>query len=552
MAKKFLTLNIGASAIALAEYEANGTALTLVKYGTAALAAPLDSGNAETILSPALMEIVREKGIRPGKVAISVSGQMVFPRFAAIAFAGSDEAKFEQMIRFEIEQNIPFPIDEMVCDRQVLGETENGDKSVMIVAAKTEQIEAITDAVQAVGFQPSIVDVAPLAVTNALKACHPDDAGCTVILDIGAKTTSLVITEGDKIYNRSIPVAGNTLTKEIAQTLGCTLDEAEQIKRENAYVSMGGVTEDEDETLDRISKVCRAVMTRLHAEISRSINFYRSQQGGGMPTKLYLTGGSALLPQIDAFFQDSLQIEVAFFNPFDAIAVAPSIDAETLATDAAFLAETVGLALHEAGRAALTINLLPQSILDARAEVARIPFVAVGAIAFVLCAVCLWWAAAASRDQAAEELATVESRTQGLKTFETKIKAAQEAAAAAQAEADGLMPVLAGRSKAADRFNAVRQALGNDLWIQSWQNGKITIRGWKDRIATYVESFPAGEDGKRLTAPEIVAIRLKGTGLAEDVLAKWPIDPASVKVTDMTSFGKEGCVEQFVVELKFK
>ena len=230
MAKKFLTLNIGASSVALAEYESSGSSLTLVNYGTAALAAPLDSGDADAILSPAILSIVREKGIKPGKVAISLSGQMVFPRFAAIPFAGGDEQKFDQ-------------------------------------------------ALVGAGFQPEIVDVAPLAVMNALKASAGDDGGCVVMLDIGAKTTSLVISEGEKLYNRSIPVAGNTLTKEIAQTLGCTQAEAEQIKRESAYVSLGGVTEDEDETLDRISKVCRAVLTRLHAEISRSINFYRSQQG---------------------------------------------------------------------------------------------------------------------------------------------------------------------------------------------------------------------------------------------------------------------------------
>ena len=129
MAKRFLTLNIGAATVELAEYEAGGKgALTLVNYGTANLAAPLDGGNADTVLPPALLEIVREKGIRPGKVALSVSGQMVFPRFAAIPAAGGAE-RFEQLVRYEIEQNIPFPIDEMVCDRQVLGDTENGDKS---------------------------------------------------------------------------------------------------------------------------------------------------------------------------------------------------------------------------------------------------------------------------------------------------------------------------------------------------------------------------------------------------------------------------------------
>ena len=544
MAKKFLTLNIGASAVSLAEYEANGANLTLVNYGTASLAAPLDSGNADTILSPALLEIVREKGIKPGKVAVSLSGQMVFPRFAAIPFAGNDEQKFEQMIRYEVEQNIPFPIDEMVCDRQVLGETANGDKSVMIVAAKVDQVEAITSALTGAGFQPDLVDVAPLAVVNAIKAANPGDESCIVMLDIGAKTTSLAIIEGDKLYNRSIPVAGNTLTKEIAQALGCTQDEADQIKRESAYVSMGGVTEDEDATLDRISKVCRAVLTRLHAEISRSINFYRSQQGGGVPTKLYLTGGTALLPQIDAFFSDSLRIEVEFFNPFDTIGVAPTVDQEALSADAAFLAATAGLALHEAGRAELSINLMPPSLLEARAEVARIPFVAAGAALIVGAAVCLLLAVNHGSDVLQAQLDAVAAKASTLKGFETQIKSAQAAADATAAEASELRNLLNRRAAAVVRMNAVRQAIGDDLWIERWQDDKVTIRGWKDRIEAFTERQASKDGGdKKQTAPEIVIARLK---------ANPAVDPESVRVTDMSAFGKDGCLEQFVVELKFK
>ncbi len=542
MAKKFLTLNIGASSVALAEYEANGAKLTLTKYGTAALAAPLDAGNADTILSPALLEIVREKGIKPGKVALAVSGQMVFPRFAAIPFAGNDEAKFDQMVRYEVEQNVPFPLDEMVCDRQVLGETENGDKSVMIVAAKVDQIESITSALLGAGFTPTLVDVAPLAVVNAFKAAHPGEDDCVVMLDIGAKTTSLAIVEGDKLYNRSIPVAGNTLTKEIAQTLGCTLEEAEQIKRENAYVSMGGVTEDEDPTLDQISKVCRTVMTRLHAEISRSINFYRSQQGGGMPQKLYLTGGTALLPQVDAFFSDSLQIEVEFFNPFEAVGVTASVDQEALASDAAFLAATTGVALHEAKLAALKINLLPPSILEARAEVARIPFVAVGAVSLVAASICLLMTINKGSAALQEELDVVNQRASGLRRIETRIKTAETACAEATAEADALKALLLRRGAAAMRVNALRQALGSDLWIEKWQDSKVTVRGWKDRVAAFAESA-SSSSGKRLTAPEIVTARLKANPI---------VDPKSVKVTDMSAIGKDGSLEQFVVEVKFK
>ena len=533
MAKKFLTLNIGASAVELAEYEAGGSgALTLVNYGIAQLSAPLDDGNAETILAPALLEIVREKGIRPGPVAIAISGQMAFQRFAAISLAGGEE-KFEQMVRYEIEQNIPFPIDEMVCDRQVLGDTENGDKSVMIVAAKVDQVETITSAVASVGFTPELVDVASIALTNVVRQNHPEEDGCVVLLDIGAKTTSLVIVEGDKVYNRSIPVAGNTITKEISAALGCSLEEAEQVKLERGYVSMGGVTEDDDEVTDRIAKVCRAVLTRLHAELSRSINFYRSQQGGSMPKRLYLTGGTALLPQIDVFFAESLQIEVAFFNPFERVSAGPKVDATALDADGARIAVTAGLAFHQAGAARFAINLLPPSLIEARAEKKKIPFVAAAGAALVAALVLFMLAVNNDTAVIAARRDAVQQKVDRLVSFDRKVTQSQERLAAAQERAGTLAALLASRARAAQGLNAVRSALLPGMWIDRWDAGKITVRYWKDRIK--------GSAGK--TPGELVVDGLKG---------KPVIDAKSVKISDMSAIGKDAQVAQFTVELKFK
>ena len=533
MAKKIQTLNIGAATVELAEYEAGAKgALTLVNYGTAALAAPVDVGNADTVLTSALLEIVREKGIRPGKVALSISGQMVFPRFAAIPAAGGDE-KFEQMIRYEIEQNIPFPIDEMVCDRQVLGDAENGDKQVMIVAAKIDQVEAITSAVASVGFSPEVVDAAPIALTNALRFCR-DDGGCVVLLDVGVKTTSLVIVEGDKIYNRSIPVAGNTLTKEVAAALGCSHEEAEQLKLEKGYVSMGGVTEDEDETADRVSKVCRAVLTRLHAEISRSINFYRSQQGGSMPSKLYLAGGSSLLPQLDVFFSESLQLEVEYFNPFERIGVGPKVDADALGYDAVRIAVTAGLALHRSGAARFSVNLLPPSIVEARAERAKIPFVVAAGVAVVAALVLVMLAIGRDTTVIEAERDAVQARVETLSKFDKQVKAAEEALASATADADAMRDLLAARVAAVSRFNAVRSSLHPGMWVQKCAADRIEIRYWKDRI----KDTPGGK-----TPAEIVAKTLKGKSV---------IVPDSVKISDMSEIGKDAQVVQFTVELKFK
>lgn len=533
MAKRLLTLNIGAANIELAEYEAGAKgALTLVNYGTAPLAAPLDGGDANAILTPAIQEVVRTKGIRPGKIAIAISGQMVFPRFAAIPMAGGAE-KFDQMVRYEIEQNIPFPIDEIVCDRQVLGDTGTGDKSVMIVAAKVDQVEALTAAVAVAGFSPELVDAAPLALTNALRHAIGDDGSCSVLLDIGSKTTSLVIVEGDKIYNRSIPVAGNAVTKEIAAALGCSTEEAEQLKQEKGYVSMGGVTEDDDEVADRISKACRAVMTRLNAEISRSINFYRSQQGGTAPTRLYLTGGSALLPQIDDFFQESLQIEVVFFNPFEALAVGPKVDAAALEADGALIAVTAGLALHEAGLARFAVNLLPPSLVKARAEKAKIPFVIAGGVAFVAALVLVMLAIGRQEAVVAAQRDAVQAQVATLTASDRKVKAAEEAFAAAEEDAEALRKLLVARAAAAQRINAVRDSLLPGMWIERWDDGRLTVRYWSDRVK--------GQGGK--TPGELVVDKLKGRPC---------IDADTVKISDMSAIGKDAQVEQFTVELKFK
>lgn len=536
MAKRFLALDIGAANVALAEYEAGAKGvLTLVRYGFAPLAAPLDSGDAQTILVPALMESARMAGIKPGPVAISVSGQMAFYRFAAIPNPGNDE-KFEQLVRYEIEQNVPFPIDEMVSDRQVLGDTENGDKSVMIVSAKIDQIESITAAVASAGFRPELVDVAPIALTNALKFVRPDDPSCVVLLDIGAKTTSLVIVEGDKVYNRSIPIAGNNITREIMQALGCSHEEAETVKRERAYVATGGVAEDEDPTIDRVSKVCRAVMTRLQAEISRSINFYRSQQGGSAPSRLYLTGGTALLPRLDEFFAESLRLEVEFFNPFETMGVAPSIDVESFGSDGALLAATAGVALHLAGDARFAINLLPPSIVAERAEKAKIPVIAGAGVVFVIALVLGLLGVRHASDASAVVCESVNAKVRTLRNFDGKVKSVTSEIEKSAAAADAYRKLLSARSAVAVRLNAVRSALAPGMWIEKWEPGRITIRGWKDRLQKFEK-----ENGKQAIASEIVANRLKASAI---------VDPQSVKIPGMKTIGQS--VEQFTVELKFK
>ncbi len=547
MAKKHLALNIGTSGLTLAEYAVNAKgALTLLAYGTASFDMPLEAENASTVIPPALLSIVREKGIRPGKVAFAVPGQMVFQRFATIPAAGGAE-KLDQLVHFEMEQNIPFPMDEMICDYQVLGETTAGDTAVMIAAAKTEQIEAIASAITATGFTPILVDTEPFALMNVVKAISQDPSACVLLLDIGAKTTSFLIAEGEKLYTRSIPFAGQTITKEIANALGCSFEEAEAYKCANGYVAAGGVVEDPDPTRDRVSKVCRAVLTRLTAEISRSVNFYRSQQGGSVPVRLYLAGAGTLLPQVDAFLSEALQIEVEYLNPFNVVATASTLGANALEADAIPLAVTTGIALHYAQVAAIQINLIPSSLVASQVESARIPFAAVGAIALLGALVLGLLTIYKANTSLAERQEEVSAEVQKLSAMDKRIKKAQAEEAAVQKQAEDLSALIARRAALIERFNLVRQALGDELWIDKWDgdatSARVTIRGWKDRTEKFVARYAARNEGAKRTTPEIVVSQIKASSI---------VKPESVKVTDMSVLGKGDVLEQFVVEMSFK
>jgi type IV pilus assembly protein PilM len=271
------------------------------------------------------------------------------------------------MIQYEAEQNVPFPIDEVVWDYQLIEDLGDGELNAMIVAAKTENVVQFTDCVMAVDLEPEVVDVAPMAIYNSVRYNYPELEECTMVLDIGTRSSSLIFIEGSRIFSRSIPVAGNTITQELMKEFDVSFEEAEALKEEHAFVAFGGVyAGPENETADWVSKIVRNVMTRLHAEVNRSINFYRSQQGGSPPSMALLTGCSSVIPHTDTFFREKLGVDVEYFNPFVNISVSPDVDIEVLEGQLHMLGEVSGLALRYSLACPVEINLLPPEIVAAR------------------------------------------------------------------------------------------------------------------------------------------------------------------------------------------
>ena len=514
---RILALNVGASKVVLAEFIVrSGRAPELVNYciGDLGVDPENETGSAAHVTA-AIREVMRSRGIRPAPLMLSLSGQVVFPRFVRLPAVGRE--KLLQMVQYEVEQNVPFPIDEIVWNHQFIGDDSTGEQCAMIVAAKIENVREITDCVVAAGLEPEIVDVAPMALYNCLRYNYANLTGCTILLDIGARSTNLIFLEDEKIYSRCIPVAGNAITQELSKSFQVSFQEAEEMKREHGFVSLGGVYASDDDRSDRISKIVRNVVTRLHAEISRSVNFYRSQQGGTVPVRMLLTGGSAVLPHLDTFFREKLQVEVTHLNPFTNIAVSSRINREKAGVDAFVLAETVGLALRRSLACPIEVNLMPPEIVKRKSFKKRIPFFGLAAAGVVL-SLGIWTMYEKQMGTLYEfQKDQVQTKLGKVTKMKTDLGKAERTRADVQRKADALRDVIELRGAWLKRVDAVRKSLLDGMWLTELSpvkddSGAITGvrivgRGWVDRLRA-IEA-KAAESGNKMTAVEVLRDQIK-------------------------------------------
>jgi type IV pilus assembly protein PilM len=544
---RILTLNVGSSKIAVAEFMVkSGRQPELLRYGMGSVGSSPD-GEPAIELSDAIKAIMRAKGIRSAPLMVALSGQVVFPRFVRLPAVGAD--KLLQLVEYEVEQNVPFPMDEIVWNHQYIGDDSTGEQSAMIVAAKIENVREVTDHLTEVGIEPEVVDVAPMALYNCLRYNYSELDGCTVLLDIGARSTNLIFIEDDKIYSRCIPVAGNAITQDIAKGFAISFKEADALKRDIGYVSLGGVYAAENPRQERISKIIRNVVTRLHAEINRSVNFYRSQQGGSAPVRLFLTGGSAAIPQLDNFFRQKLNVQVDYLNPFMNVGISRKLDSEQVGLDAFMLAESVGLALRRSLECPIEINLMPPEIIKHKSFKKRMPFFGL-AVAGLLMSLGIWTVYekkmadlyVVQGSQVAAKLSKSQKKTTLLKKAEKDIVGVQQ-------KADAIKDLIITRTLALKRVSAIRQSIYEGMWVTALSHIKdsegnstgvrIIGRGWIDNLRE-IEA-KAEDAGRNATAVEELRDRLK----AQTVFGR---SAGEVKITGIKDIG--AYMSEFSIEAR--
>src|SRR3954471_20983079 len=363
--KSFLAVDFGAGSLKLGEFEVNEAGgLRLKQYGIKPLGAEgaQDAAREATILK-ALQAILAEKGTKAKGVNVCAPGFHVFSKF--VKLPPVDASKVTQIIEYEAKSNVPFPLEEVVWDYQILGTTPGGELEVLLVAIKADIVEGLFRVTEAAGLHLTVADVSPAALCNAFRYNYGDLEDCTMLLDIGAKTSNLLFFEKGKVFSRSINLGANSITQDFANEAKLKFEVAEQIKVAEGFVSLGGAYEEpENPNQAAISKIARQFMTKLHIQVNQTMQFYRGQQGGSAPQRLFLSGGASIMPYTAQFFAEKLNVPVEYFNPFRNVQIDPSINLEDLARVAHSLGEVVGLGLRNLAHCPVELNLMPESTLS--------------------------------------------------------------------------------------------------------------------------------------------------------------------------------------------
>src|SRR5438477_1123091 len=373
--KSFLAVDFGAGSLKLAEFEVNEAGgLRLKQYGLKSLGVEgAQETTREATILKALQEMLTEKGIKAKNVNVCAPGFHVFSKF--VKLPPVDAGKVTQIIQYEAQQNVPFPLEEVVWDYQILGSTPGGELEVLLVAIKADIVEGLFRVTETAGLHLQLADVSPAALCNAFRYNYGDLEDCTMLLDIGAKTSNLLFFEKGKVFSRSINLGANSITQDFASESKNKFDVAEKLKIEEGFVSLGGAYEEpENPNQAAISKIARQFMTRLHIQVNQTMQFYRGQQGGSAPQRLFLSGGASIMPYTAQFFAEKLNVPVEYFNPLRNVQIDPSINVEDLQRVAHTMGEVVGLGLRNLAHCPVELNLMPESTLKWQAFNQKKPY----------------------------------------------------------------------------------------------------------------------------------------------------------------------------------
>ncbi|HEY0873290.1 MAG TPA: type IV pilus assembly protein PilM, partial [Vicinamibacterales bacterium] len=312
-AKSLVGLDIGSSAVKAVELKPAGRSYKVTAFGSEPL--PADSIVDGAIIdgaavSNAIRRLFDSRGIRTRDVAASLSGNAVIVK--KITLPAMTPAELAESIYWEAEQYIPFDIQDVNLDYQVLegGEKNgNGSMDVLLVAAKKEKIADYTGVIAQAGRSAVVVDVDAFALQNAYEANYGLEKGAIVVLlNAGAAATNINILNGEQsVFTRDVSIGGNAYTEALQRELNLPVEAADELKR-------GGAVE--GVTFDDARSVLRAVSENVVHEIQKTFDFFKATASSDRIDRIVISGGASRAEGFSETLSERFEAPVEPFDPF--------------------------------------------------------------------------------------------------------------------------------------------------------------------------------------------------------------------------------------------
>lgn len=289
----------------------------------------------------AIRNVIRKAGTRTKHASVAVAGSAVITKVIAMPASLSDR-DMESQIQLEADQYIPYPLEEVNIDFEVLGPSEKNPEmvDVLLAASRSENVDDRVAALELAGLGCSIVDVEAYAMENACaQLIEQWSAGgedqTIAVADIGATTTTLNVLHNRKIvYTREQNFGGRQLTEEIQRRYGLSMEEAGMAKRQ------GGLPD------NYVPEVLEPFKEAMAQQVNRSIQFFFSASAHRTVDLVVLAGGCASIPGIDELIQERLGVDALVANPFANMSVGSRVKPQALSNDAPAMMIACGLALR--------------------------------------------------------------------------------------------------------------------------------------------------------------------------------------------------------------
>ncbi len=337
---ELIGLDVGSRAIKLGEVVEKRGQRMLKKFGMIDL--PQGAIVEGRIKEPQVVvdkvkELVKNLKITESNVATSVSGYSVIIKKIVVGKASDEE--LQETIQYEAEQYIPFDVEDVNIDFEILGdhETNPNQMNVMLVAAKKEIIDEYIDLFEMADLNPCVIDVDVFTLENIFEECYLHEDKSVALIDIGANKLNVNIVKNNvSAFTRDVAIGGEEITREMVSRFGCSFEAAEEIKLGKASDNVS--TEDLQETF-------LSFISNWSSEIRRVIDFYYSTYPEENISKIMLSGGATQTTGFVEHLADETSIEVEMFDPFRTLEVSPkSHDTDYLKRIAPQAAICMGLA----------------------------------------------------------------------------------------------------------------------------------------------------------------------------------------------------------------